>query len=327
MSKQYTIAAISLAVAGVFGVSHADSANVVIYGQMNTGIEVSDTGTGSSTKMIDAVSRLGFKGTDDFGNGTKGVWQVESRVNSDGDTAGNMADREVHIGLTSESWGTLKMGHAEIPYWVHTLPALTWSGESDQKNAKAYKKFAGNMLWYTSPKLNGFTGTVAAIIGEDTDHSMGVAGKLQYNTGGLTVGYGFVRLNDAKGIKAAPSVALDNLAGASRRADQFAVIYKFGNTTVQGAYEITDANGKDNKQNAIGLGVQHDIDKLSLRFEYDQISDKKSSGTNERRRHMMFGVGYAVTKRTSFVAYLANDRESKNADDVNTLGVQIRHSF
>ena len=82
---------IALAVAGVVAAPVA-MAEVTIYGQANVSYDVVDNGTstagaaGTSTNKVSSnASRIGFKGTEDLGNGTSAIWQIESGANIDTD--------------------------------------------------------------------------------------------------------------------------------------------------------------------------------------------------------------------------------------------------
>ncbi|WP_193378667.1 porin, partial [Snodgrassella communis] len=75
----------------------AAMAEVVLYGQMKAGYEVSSTKTGGDSRgsyqngIADYGSRIGFKGAEDLGNGLKAIWQVESAIhlgNSNGKADG-----------------------------------------------------------------------------------------------------------------------------------------------------------------------------------------------------------------------------------------------
>jgi predicted porin len=76
-------------VATLFAVPFAAHADVTIYGFLSSSIE-STKATGatagsasdykSRTRVVDDNSRIGFKGNEDLGNGTKAIWQVESSL-------------------------------------------------------------------------------------------------------------------------------------------------------------------------------------------------------------------------------------------------------
>ncbi|WP_199154820.1 porin [Chromobacterium sp. ASV23] len=113
---------IALLVASMPAAAFAD---VTIYGAIKAGVETYDQGgnTAKQTNIDDLGSRIGFKGSEDLGNGLKAIWQVESGFaidgNSDGTNAGKaytggstgtLANRNSFIGLQS-NLGTLRFGN------------------------------------------------------------------------------------------------------------------------------------------------------------------------------------------------------------------------
>src|SRR3989304_9501537 len=86
----------AVAVAGVLAapaVAFAQASNVQLYGRANLGID-SYAATGaaagaaadikSRTRVYDAASRVGLRGTEDLGGGLKAIFQIETGINIDG---------------------------------------------------------------------------------------------------------------------------------------------------------------------------------------------------------------------------------------------------
>ncbi|KES12200.1 Outer membrane protein (porin), partial [Snodgrassella alvi SCGC AB-598-O02] len=96
----------------------AAMAEVVLYGQMKAGYEVNSTKVTNFDRgpymngIADYGSRIGFKGSEDLGNGLKAIWQVESRIhlgNSE-DHGDSLANRDSFIGLQHDKYGTVRAG-------------------------------------------------------------------------------------------------------------------------------------------------------------------------------------------------------------------------
>jgi len=94
----------------------ADSGNVTLYGIMDASIDVTDNGDTATAqgvrthKVSSNSSRLGFKGTEDLGNGLNAVWQIETAIAADGGanqsataTTGQLNNRNTFIGLSSKT--------------------------------------------------------------------------------------------------------------------------------------------------------------------------------------------------------------------------------
>jgi len=90
---------IALAVAGLSTAAFAQT-NVTIYGvadvsaqgtNMSQGVNPSNKPAGGSFNMKSNSSLLGFKGTEDLGNGLKGLFQIETNINMTGQSSGQGA--------------------------------------------------------------------------------------------------------------------------------------------------------------------------------------------------------------------------------------------
>ena len=130
---------LALAVAGAFAapVAMADTSNVTIYGTINMSVDSVDGGTlqagGSNanaasaerrTRISSNNSNLGFKGTEDLGNGLSAIWQFESAISFDqqvridqaaSDTGGAVGSRNTFAGFSSKTLGALTFGNQESP--------------------------------------------------------------------------------------------------------------------------------------------------------------------------------------------------------------------
>ena len=144
-------------------------ADVVLYGQIKGGVEVGKMkgGSGTSTKIVDYGSRIGFKGQENLKGDINAIWQLESNVNIGGgnDAEGNAAGfgtRDSFIGLSSKTLGTVKAGYQQTP-------VAEMNGDLDQW--EYYGKYAGLGLFtrdtdaasrrlalsYETPVFSGFS--------------------------------------------------------------------------------------------------------------------------------------------------------------------------
>src|SRR5438105_15186374 len=101
--------------------------NVQIYGTLNADFE-SVKATGSSgtnfpsrSRVTSNSSNLGFRGTEDLGQGLRAFFQIESAVNLDNGTqSGFFASRNSAAGLLG-GWGQVFLGQWDSPYKYSTL--------------------------------------------------------------------------------------------------------------------------------------------------------------------------------------------------------------
>lgn len=128
------------------------------------------------------ASRIGFKGSEDLGNGLKLVWKMESQVDvaSSGNTGSKdnyWKARNAYIGLAG-GWGTFVYGRHDTPLKMSTGKLDLFSDELADYNATAgfVDRRADNAIAYISPSWGGLTLAGAIIPDGDYDQSGDFAG-------------------------------------------------------------------------------------------------------------------------------------------------------
>src|SRR5690606_4341352 len=108
---------LALAIAGALSAPLAAQAqNVQIYGLLQPSIDFVDNGEGSGTFVNSNASRLGFKGSEDLGNGLKAIFQLESALSFDERGQGtNWMNRDSWLGLAG-SFGSITIGNHQPAY-------------------------------------------------------------------------------------------------------------------------------------------------------------------------------------------------------------------
>ncbi|MGV0953979.1 MAG: porin [Fluviibacter sp.] len=186
---------IALAVAGLSTAAFAQT-NVTIYGvadvsaqgtNMSQGVNPATKPSGGSFNMKSNSSLLGFKGTEDLGNGLKGLFQVESNVNMTGQSSNQGAAanttnsafsslRDTYAGVSSK-YGTVMGGYVSTPYRAaltsfDVMPGATGDARIEtmmgtqrvSKNGVAYtaaSSVRATALAYAMPTMYGFNGSIA----------------------------------------------------------------------------------------------------------------------------------------------------------------------
>ncbi|SSY70000.1 porin [Alysiella crassa] len=190
----------------------AASADVVLYGVIKGGVEVTRSFTsnigdkGTSTKIVDYGSRIGFKGHEDLNNNLRAIWQLEQDVNIGGGNTG-FSTRDSFIGLTG-NFGTVKAGHLSTPVkdingrldqWEYDNNAAglgiytRTNAAVDRKVAASYEtpNFAGFQAQaYVSPSDNNNNNNNSSFVSNNTnsptDREAAVYGaKLGYENAGF----------------------------------------------------------------------------------------------------------------------------------------------
>ena len=194
----------------------AASADVILYGQIKAGVEVSQTKTkvnGVETKsdtgsqIADFGSRIGFKGHEQLGNNLNAIWQVENNVNVAG--GGSWAGRESFIGLEG-NFGKIRAGKLETQ--LKSMDSLDpWEYENSALGLGMFQRTGERIVSvkYDSPVWAGFSGNVqftprdngTEVRGEgvttgraDDDHASDTSryyAGLNYENAGFFARYGF----------------------------------------------------------------------------------------------------------------------------------------
>jgi predicted porin len=276
-----------LAVAGALGLPEAaaaQSSSVQIYGRLYPQFQGSKTSgatapgtpqgslstlTGPSAATGDlryrnevnsSNSRLGFRGTEDLGNGLRAVWQIEQRVRID---TGNdvWANRDSFLGLAG-NFGTVRLGNMDSVYKnvgdvmsflgvssgnivsnSTILSRIGFASRAVQGGEADFHARIPNSVVYETPSFGGFR--FQAQYSPDERRTGDINARLQsygavYEAGPLYLALGHEIHDDFFG--GSNAVASNGLAGLSNtgvagahskdRATRGTVMYTFGNTRV-----------------------------------------------------------------------------------------------
>lgn len=156
----------------------ADTANVSVYGVANVSYDFIDTGTTAAkvggpkiNKVSSNASRLGFKGTEDLGDGLAANWQIESLIALD-NAGGTFGTRNTYAGLSSKQYGSVLLGRYDTPYKLSTRKLDNFSDSigdnrslfgavSGVSSSTAFDGRQPDVIAYTTPNIAGFSGTLA----------------------------------------------------------------------------------------------------------------------------------------------------------------------
>jgi len=178
-------------------------ADVTIYGSVRAGIDSLKYNGQTTTGVDDYNSRIGFKGSEDLGNGLKAVWQVENGFAVDGVASksgsgtGTLANRTSFVGLEG-SFGKVTLGN-QLDIFSETEATDNLYGPRRDSMGIPFPLYEGtdvfgtygdgftkNGIRYDSPDLNGFTAIVEYGAGEG--HST-TTGKQTGNNFGARLAY------------------------------------------------------------------------------------------------------------------------------------------
>jgi len=147
-----------------------------IYGRLDIALSSEDTSSGSYTDVKSHASRVGVKGSQTFDNGLSAIYKYEYETDPiDGDPT--FKQRNSYVGLKG-AFGKVFMG-------MHDTPTKKAQGKVDLFNDTAGD--IKNIIWgenrskkviqWSSPKANGFTVNVMAIMEKADEEGFSVSAE------------------------------------------------------------------------------------------------------------------------------------------------------
>lgn len=153
-------------------VLYLQSEEPTVYGKLWISVESQDTASGTEVDMVSNASRLGVKGSMDFGEGIEAIYQAEYEVDPVDGTADESKDRTFKqrnsfVGLKG-SMGTIFLGkHDTATKKSQKKIDLFNDLAGDIKNILQGENRMSDLVGYTTPKINGFSATFNAIKGTE----------------------------------------------------------------------------------------------------------------------------------------------------------------
>ncbi|MFT3848172.1 MAG: porin [Propionivibrio sp.] len=329
---------ITLAVASLLtGTAFAQS-NVTVYGIIDVGYGYYGDAAADNTKSKSAIdagqwktSRIGFKGSEDLGNGVTANFQAEFK--NPVDTADTLTARNSFVGLKSATLGEIRIGSVNS-FHDNLLNATSGVFEfaGISQPTKVYIETTGskettdlkNAVAYYSPVWSGFQFKLGASTHADTGSDdvtpTGVTpttgnervytAAIHYANGPLIAGATY-ETNEYQSFHNAPDID-------SGSEYHLAAAYDFGIVRVNGAYgqtsyaQNTAAEHRDTRKQWL-LGASTPIGAKGVlaasyahaTLSYDNASDDTSS---------FWGIGYlhALSKRTRLYAAYGDINQDKD---------------
>lgn len=193
--------------------------NVAVYGVVDLALVRESGGSINSTKITSGVesgSRLGFKGSEDLGNGVSAIFLLENGFQADTGAMGQgglLFGRQAYVGLRSERAGTVTLGRQYTPQYLAVAAADPFGSgmAGDTKNLMAATGNSAsrmdNALKYVSPVMGGASAELVYGAGEvGGDHGAGRqwGGALAYSRGPFVLRLAqHARNNDTATLKGA----------------------------------------------------------------------------------------------------------------------------
>ncbi|MDR0529674.1 MAG: porin [Zoogloeaceae bacterium] len=336
---------LALAIAAAFsGAAFAQQSNVTIYGLIDMGFSHRGNNinahTGSQNSIdsgVTAGNRLGFKGSEDLGNGLKAIWQLEAGFNADTGVSqqnGRLFGRHASLGL-SGAFGTVQAGRFYTPRYILISDIDPFKAGTVGRYTDVFKygqsdvTRVDNAIAYVSPSFSGFNVTAAystntnysaatggqETLGNETD-VRAIALMPRYTNGPLDVGFSWQDLK-AKNVNTANIDKSD----ATYKQWTLGASYDFGMVKLAAVYDNYKADsGKaaDEKEKLkswlLGATVPFGKNAVQIAYHQSKLDDKTDKSAGKSKKWAL-GYTYELSKRTSFYAAYAkttNDN-AKNA--------------
>ena len=314
----------ALTLTSFFTVSAACNAqsSTTIYGIFDISAGVSRTTTQAGvrshvTQMNPAVgqsSLLGFRGTEDLGNGLSALYNFEASTFPDTGAVGTAAgasgtnpsmptyfNRHSWVGLRSNEVGTIKLGRTLTPTIAayipgNALPSGTNTGLTTTLTAQGLNNdfYQSNQIRYESPSFHGMSAQAHYAFGEVPTGGKGgdlMGLVVRYDSKSLALAAAYQRNKDAVGH----AVTWRMLSGAYSF-DRLKLTAGFNSVDVPtGLQSGATAAYRDSRMATIGAQYRA-TDLLTFGLQHWRLTDRKSS----TRSHVTnFNARYTMSKRTS----------------------------
>lgn len=325
---------IALAVAGLMSAPVFAQSNVTIYGIVdmgykNLGDHVTD-GVGNKNAFDSGQysgSRLGFKGTEDLGNGLKALFVLEQGINADlGSSAqgGLTFGRQSFVGL-SGGFGTVAMGRQYTPQHVLMSAIDPFGNGTAGEIANIWNPTTGgsvvdyptrlnNLAAYISPSFGGFNvvaawtwaATAQESLGNDNDVRVWAIAPT-YKNGPILVGLNYHNARVISSTDKDTDIHVWDLGGS----------YDFGVVKLAAAIGVDDPDAGDKVKKAM-LGVTVPVGPsgkvlASYSRARHELNDDEAS---------QWAVGYehGLSKRTVIYTAFSKINNDNDADITASVG-------
>lgn len=315
---------IALAVAGLVAapVAMAQS-NVTIYGIVDAYVGYSKTGSAKKTVINGgglSGSRIGFRGSEDLGNGLKAVFTLEYALANDvneGIGTGALRARQQFVGLQG-GFGLVALGRQYAPgFGIHKFDAAMGGSPFSPQSILSVQNGMtitpnsparwNNSINWKSANMGGFTAQLIYALGETNELSDRRTGdkagvNLDYTAGPLAVGVIYHHIE----------------GGASDDQKEWALgaNYDFGAAKILASYQQNKVGG--NKDKLWNLGVSAPVGGAGSIFAAYADFDSGVSSNNDNQSWAL-GYTHSLSKRTTLYAAYAQVRNKSNSNvQVNT---------
>lgn len=305
------------------------TSSLQIYGIIDLGLEVNNSGAGGAGRNVlvnsgnMSANRLGFRGIEDLGGGLKAVFNLEMGINVDTGALVNLPDqpgalfaRRSVVGLQG-AFGELYLGRDYTPgFWTLVQTDRFRYGMPGTVSTPSLISMtrASNGIFYVTPTIGGLTGRMAIAFGQEG----ATPAKDQGRAYGLSVDY----RNGEVFLSAAAQQRRDLVPGSTTRTTAFKESglggeYRLSGWTFSVGHWRTDpvtaTAGAVDKSRAswLGTGLSVGAGQITVQVTRTDVNSvARASG-----RAFTYGVAYAhsLSKRTTLYAGVGGVKNNEDA--------------
>ncbi|MDR2207896.1 MAG: porin [Azoarcus sp.] len=327
---------IALAIAGLMSAPVFAQSSVVLYGSIDYGYTSLGSNDDKGIKnrhgidsSISKTNRIGFKGTEDLGNGLKAMFVLESNLNGETDSMWQNARSRQSYGGFAGSFGTLTFGRQYTPQhsFASAVDPFGKNGFGSSGNVLMQDRRLDNLIVYVTPDFGGFKTLVGYTLdgyGNEAIENNGdtrvwtIAPSFTWNNLFVAANYHAVRINRDHGTNAGSLRVFD--AYDLHASYDFGVVKlgsSIGRRTTEKGFVGTD---KDVKLTQWMIGATFRITPHdSVMASYSRASENRVNGRDGRPRIGQWAIGYehALSKRTVLYSQLALQSHNAPYKDYN----------
>lgn len=333
---------VMLAVLALCGTSAAlAQSNVSLYSRVNTTVESVKRGADKTTEMNSNSSFIGFRGTEDLGNGLKAGFQLESLFGSDDGSGPMNFTRHSELNL-SGSFGKLRLGTFNAASYLATADYISMHNHDTGLSSDAlyaYTMREDNKIAYVSPAFGGFTAEV-----QHSFHEQSTGGR---NAWDLALNYGNGPLGFGLGYSNSPTSML-GLQTAKGQQLAARVSYAIGDLTLGAYYQYNKLEDAVEGSPAVLVGdVKRHTARLSAMYvvgasefhanvgRADKVKINGTTAAGTAATQWTLGYNYNLSKRTKAYGYFTKINNgsdvgygvNNDGDNRRSIAVGVRHLF
>ena len=295
-------------------VLYLQSEEPTVYGKLWISVESQDTASGTEVDMVSNASRLGVKGSMDFGEGIEAIYQAEYEIDPVDGTADESKDRTFKqrnsfVGLKG-SVGTIFLGkHDTATKKSQKKIDLFNDLAGDIKNILQGENRMSDLVGYTTPKINGFSATFNAIKGTEGlgDDSIGdsTSTSISYDSENFYIALAFD--SELKGYDST----------------RFTLQIPFNRSQLGIMFQDSEKLSTGVEEDGYVISFSQKVgDKGTLKFQQAESDMKLDSG-----KQFSFGYDYKLSSKAKaffFFTDLSGDNRSKEKE---ITGIGFEYKF